>query len=805
LPLVFTPSLDDVAQLDDDDVPLFDGGVLDICDWLNAHDVAAAPDPPSSTDAAAAAAATMISHPPAMAAAMHAGDVARSSGLDALRAAIDAAAAAAACHGYTLHVKLEAAHAPGDDVAADAMCDVLNHLLGGARPLTAAARPGCVLLSIDGLAAGSGGGGGGPTEDEMAVAAADVIAGVLKANDKAALLPGSSLLLFTGGEGAASSSKLPGPSPQAATSPLVPGWSNALPPLLRGVAPGAVLLLRRSDDGSSTFSLPIGGDVAQNDVISVHCRAHGITLETVETSDTGAAAALHITLPPHLAQRACCAILLTCQVSDDVTGATSLSRSFACISAHDPAIVAQIRATCAAAITHEHDDATSRRMDDLLRTIGDAFDPSSPLAICIAAATACVHLGWDAALAAMLAMPRLDRCHRGALVVAGMQCMNAGNRMSSRACASALNAAEAQLWQPGAAAAATALLRHASDVEGYFIAECAVEWAIHAAQMQKDDGGATDVLQAMQVLLENRQAAPWMHDGVNEVGPWTAGDGGFAALDAAERARYATFLTVYNHQIWTMVCGLSLLGGFACLKCVWADVLSQPDVHLRDRLEGIGAYKRDMLAQVRLHPFMPAAITDVLHAPWERVMAVARWEAALVLFLRIPADLATVYLLARYLSTRQKRANLLANPALGAWLNLTLRKLTFATSLFYTLQDLLLAWGAHGAAVEWPARMGSIFALGEIIGFHVVLFPPPYYGASWWICFLAYFAVLMFLPRAACGIVLNNYGYALQILTLMWYFPAGGAARRREARMLRLWRQSEGSAAAMTGSKQKQS
>ena len=768
-----------------------DGGVDDIFDWLNASD---ASPPPAEMAAASEEGGRVV-------AVTAAGQAADSDARQGLVSAISAAAQTASMYGYTLHVKLTNAHAPAD-VPRDEMLAGMEHEIPGVLPLTGISRAGCVHLTFDGMAT---------TDSALdAHAAADALAGILSAQKLGAVVPGSSVLLFGDARTAPAAAPLPVTDAHVAAAMqagfsiewplLVAGWPCTVPPQLQGLAPGVALLQHRAD-GSATAKLALGTPLDTNTpaqdgstiTTSVHCRAYG---ESLAQQPSGTSTELHVAVPAAVASQGCIALLVEVQTiqrwpeGSGQNPVTTLSRPLTCLATRDAAVVTQVGNTCATlAKTGEHGE-----MDALLRVCGNAFRPDAPLSIRVAAAKACLTLGWDALLKALLQMPHLRPADRGALVLA---CEGHMRRCSTgpvnSECVDAVNAVALLLWLPSAPQAAVTLLRVAREEEGHAIPESAIEAALLVASAQKDDGGATALLEAMQLLRSDGQPAMRLpghllvaHDQVDEDGVGTED----------EEARYATFLTVYNHSLWTMVCVLTPLAGLAGLKCAWVDILSQANVPLRDRLESISTVKLDLVRQTRLHPFLAGAVTDIMQVSWPRVLTVARLDVLLVLLVRLPTDFAMVFLLVRYLSTRQKRARLMANPALGLWLNSTLQTLTLATAVFYMLQDILIAWGTSGAAVEWPASTSSFYALGEVLTFRAVLFPPRYYAASWFACLFAYFNMLLFVPRAY-AIVLNNYGYSMQIVALTYSALMAG---RRDAAMRQLWRQSE---AAGTGGKQK--
>ena len=755
----------------------FDGGVEDMAEWL------------SGTDAFPEAAA------PATAAAHHRAAPGRTPVL------ASAAAQAAAVTAHTLHLKLGNAH-DVTQVPMGSLLPELEMLLPGLSPLGAASRYGCLLLTFDILATADG--RGGSTADVVA----EAVAAVLRAQKHIALVPDASVLLFTG-DAAADSAPLPftdadgadaaaGGCPPAGVPPLAAGWLGGdVPPPLAGLGPGAATLQRRGD-GTATVSLELGcplGVVADGRgcevTTTVHVRAQGQTL----AAELVGATQLVVTLPADVACQGCAALLLEVQEVSHVEGeqdSTRLSRPVAVLGCRDADVAAQVAATCAALDGAGHAEGAS--LDAVLRLCGAAFHPAAPLAVCVAAAHASLALGWDGVLQQLLQAHHLPAVSCGALVLACTGHMRSGRPVGSPACASVVKAAALQLWPDAAPAAAARLLRECES-EGNSEPELAIDAALLIASTQTDDGGAAQVLRSLQLL--HLQTQPVHGAASHEAGGVFAARRPASPDAASEDARFATFLTVHNHNWWAMVGVLTPLAGLASLKCAWVDILSQAAVPLADRLDSLGSVKLDLLRQTRLHPFLPGATADVLQVPWPRVLSVARADFALLLCLRMPADLAIGYLVARYLSTHSRRQKLMADPRLGEWLNHTLRKLTVATGAFYTLQDALMAWGTRGAAVEWPASTCAFYALGEVATFKAALFPMPYNALSWLSCFLAYFSVLLLVPRLHV-IVLRNYGYALQVVALV---SAALLARGREAAMRRLWRKQE--AAAAQGGKQK--
>jgi hypothetical protein len=774
-----------------------DGGVDDIVDWLNASDAS----PPSSEVAVVPRAEGTET----IQLELSAQDPLTIADQRGLMSAVIAASQAAALHGFTLFVKVPNAHAPGD-VPSDAMLLGLERTLQGPLPMTCVTRLGCVLLAFDQLATAA--------SSVDISAAADDLAEVMRTQQTGALVPGSSVLLFDDVLDAPAGAPLPVTEADAAAAAqagfssewpqLAAGWPDDVPTPLR-CRPPYTMLLHRRDDGSAILTLDLNAPVGKMQsnsnqgvkaITSVHCRVNN---ETLNQLPSGPSTQVQFSVPAALLAQGCFTVLVEAQVvqrwpeGSARNPRSSLSRPMPClVSTHAP-VVAQIAATCALVHTREH-----AAMDAVLRVCGHAFRPDAPLSVQAAAARSCLILGWDALLHALLRMPHISAAARGALVLVCEKQLRRSDHASTRGCISVVHGTSLQLWPPSAPEAAATLLRIAREEDGFAIPELAVESALQAASAQKDDGGASAVLRAMQLLLAEGDVSHRQQDAA------VAADSDVKGAAVDEEARYATFLMVYNHNMWTMVAGLGTLSGLATLKVAWVDILSLPqqgNAPLRDRLAGIaasrfGAFKLDLLRQVRLHPFLPGAMTSVLDAPWERMVTVARLEVVLVLLFRQTVDFYMAYLLARYLSTRQKRAHLMANPALGAWLSHRLQMLTFASCLFYAMQDTLLAWGTHGATVEWPASINMMYAVGEFYTFKAVLFPPRYDILSVIACFLAYWSMLLFAPRLHI-IVLKNYGYALQIVALVYSLimaPSRNAARKQ------LWRQTE---AADRGSKQK--
>jgi hypothetical protein len=762
----------------------FDGGVQDMAEWLCGTD--AFPEVLAPATAADAPGSPAPARTPA---------------------AASAAAQAAAVTSHTLHLKLGNAH-DVTQVPMGSLLPELETLLQGLHPLAAASRYGCLLLSFDVLTPATTSGA------STAEVVADAVATVLRAQKAQALVPDSSVLLFTRdvadaalgapllATDADTAVAAAAGCPPAGVPPLTAGWQDGrVPPPLQGLGPGAALLQRRAD-GSATVTLELGcplgavSDGCREVTTSVHARAQGQTLAT----ELVTAMQLVVTLPADVACQGCVALLLEAQEVTRVQGerqeSTRLSRPLAVLGCHDADVAAQVSSTCAS-LAQAGDVLREREsMDDVLRVCGAAFHPTAPLAVCVAAAHACLVLGWNAVLEQLLQAQHLSSVSRGALVLASAGHMRTGRPVGSPACTSVFKAAALQLW-PDAAPAAAARLLLECEQEGNSVAELAIDAAMLAASAQADDGGAAQVLQSMQLLHLQTQPAPVHAGAPRGTGVVSATDE--ATQDAAsDDARFATFLTVQNHNWWAMVGVLTPLAGLASLKCAWMDILSQAAVPVADRLDSLSSVKLDLLRQTRLHPFRTGATADVLQVPWSRVLSVARADMALLLCLRIPADLAIGYLVARYLSTHSRRQKLMANPGLGEWLNHTLRKLTVITGTFYTLQDALIAWGTRGAAVEWPASVCAFYAFGVVTTFQAALFPVPYNALSWLSCFLAYFSALPLVPRFHV-IVLQNYGYALLVLALLF---AALQARGREAAMRRLWRKQE--AAVQGGGKQKQ-
>ena len=699
------------------------------------------------------------------------------------------AAEAAAVAARTTHVKLGNAHAVGD-VPMEALPSALEFLLPGLSPMVASARYGCLLLSFDSLVPASAGGAASPEVVARNVAA------VLRTHRGQALVPGSSVLLFSDDKDGPGAAGAPFPATEddvaaaaaaghlsATLPPLAAGWPGRVPPPLQGRVPGAALLQRRAD-GSTAVTLELGASLGGAQVVtSVHGRAHGLALAQEEA---GSAQPVLI-LPASVARQACVTVLLEVQEVQGEPSGTTLSRPLPVLACHDAAVAAQVATTCAP-LAQAGDDASWAReragMDVVLRVCGAAFCPDAPLSVSVAAVKACLMLGWDALLLALLQAPNLSPVARGAVILTCFGHLRTGQPVARRAaCAAVVQAAAVQLW-PDAAPAAAAGLLLAAEVEGNCEPEMAAEAALLLAT---HDAGASAVLSSLQLMLLEGQPSLWHAREAVGISAPTSAAADAVTDDADAEARYATFLTVYNHNMWAMVGVLTPLAGLASLKCAWVDILSQSAVPLANRLDSLGSVKLDLLRQARLHPFVPGAATDVLQVPWPRVLAVARLEVLLLLLLRIPADLAILYLVAQHLSTRSRRARLMADPQLGEWLNHSLRKLTVATGAFYALQDVLLAWGTGGAAVEWPASTGAFYAFGEVVTFKAVLFPLPYNALSWLTCFLAYFTVLVWVPNMHV-IVLRNYGYLLQVVALL---TAGLLGRGREEAMRRLWRQSE--------------
>ena len=472
------------------------GGVLDIADWLSAqYAYSAGPSPADSAQQPSAA---------------------------------SAAAEAAAVDAYTVHLKLGNAHSV-EDVPVDSLLPELELLLPGLGPMCVASRYGCVLLSFDGLAPAAAALGARTASPHVV---ADALARVLRARKLGALVPGSSVLLFSDARPSPAGAPLlvtaddaaaaaAAGHPPAAWLPLAAGWLGRVPAPLQGLVPGAVLL-QPTPDGGATVTLELGtllgvaseGDGGVEVATSVHARAQGLTLAQEPLGRSSAQ--LRVTLPAGLAGQGCFTLLLEAQEERRWPGggapSTSLSRSLAILACQDAEVAAQVAATCAP-LARAGGGAAARRerasMDAVLRACGDAFCPDAPLAVAVAAAKACLVLGWDALLLALLQAQHLSPVSRGALVLACMAHMRR-SRPVSGPCASVVHACALQLWPDSAPAAAASLLV-ASEREGISIPELATEAALLAATAQRDDGGAAQVLRALQLLLQQGQSSPWHH------------------------------------------------------------------------------------------------------------------------------------------------------------------------------------------------------------------------------------------------------------------------------------------------------
>jgi hypothetical protein len=470
------------------------GSVLDMADWLNAQDAY-----------------------PVVSSAASPADSARQP------SAASAAAEAMAVDAYTLHLKLGNAHAV-EDVPLDSLLPELELQLPGLGPMSVASRYGCVLLSFDGLAPAAAAPGARTASPQVL---ADALAKVLRARKLGALVPGSSVLLFSDARPAPAGAPLlvtaddaaaaaAAGHPPAAWLPLAAGWLGRVPAPLQGLVPGAVLL-QPTPDGGATVMLELGaalgvraeGDGGVEVATSVHARAQGLTLAQEVRSTQ-----LRVTLPAGVASQECLTLLLEAQEERRWPGggapSTSLSRPLAILACRDAAVAAQVAATCAF-LAQAGIGAAARRerasMDAVLRACGDAFCPDAPLAVCVASAKACLVLGWDALLLALLQAQHLSPVSRGALVLAGMAHMRTGRPVSGP-CASVVHACALQLWPDSAPAAAASLLV-ASEREGISIPELATETALVAASAQEDDGGAAQVLRSLELLLQQGQSSPW--------------------------------------------------------------------------------------------------------------------------------------------------------------------------------------------------------------------------------------------------------------------------------------------------------
>ena len=684
------------------------GGVLDIVDWLNAQDAYPGASPSHSADATLGHSAQHTS-------------------------AVSAAAEAAAVHPFSLHLKVANAHAL-EDVPVDGLLPELEFLLPGLSPMRAASRLGCVLLSFDGLAPASSAGGARSASPH---AVADALGDVLRARKAGALVPGSSVLLFTDArDGPAGAALLVTPDdavaaaaaghPPAAWPPLAAGWQGRLPPPLQGLIPGALLLKRRADGGAAVtleLGAPLGvvaGDGGVEVTTSVHARALGLSLSHQEVAQPlpGRSTQLRVTLPPRVARQACVTLLLEAlEVRRRPGGSApspSLSRPLAVLACHDAAIAAQVAATCAP-LAQAGEGASWQReresMDVVLRVCGEAFSPDSPLAVSVAAANACLVLGWDLLLQALLQAQHLSLVARGALVLACWAHAR-HSRPVGGPCAAAVQAAARQLW-PDSAPGAAATLLLACEQEGISIPEMATEAALQAASAQAHDGGAAQVLRALELLLQQGLPSPWHR----------AGGGGVAG--PAQRPLQLGPATAAEREAFNAVCAA---GNVLTARIYLLFVLS---------LDVFGYVRRLALRRASL-PITPAELVTMTRVlTTEETMRAHFYRDSWTL---MPNTLALLLLLLPPAATRARRFYIRNATAL---FSLHLFITYIATHLHFELY--LRRWLAVPAAAALLPRWWSIGQLN--ITASAATAPMP---AGPLCALLALRAALMFTPAAWC-------------------------------------------------------
>jgi hypothetical protein len=766
--------------VDNELLALAAGGVTGVCEWLEMH----APEALTCSAAAAAADAAAAQAAAEQATAAHAAAQATAAAAEAaasplvlhmrpavgagagaapwdVAAAVAAAAAAASLHGCTVHVKLPAAQTPLA-LPTDALHAVLGMGGGVWAPMTAfdsgdalqqqqalamalfpfamatpvgAVRPGCVLLSLDALTEA-----GAPRRDAAGAAGALRAAcaasgvGIGADADAAPELRGALLLV----DGAAA--PLDAAAAAAVTQP-------AVQPAAPRVRPCAALLPAAADDddddvaGAATtttttlrFELSSYDAGSSSSTTTLHARLGGRTLRCAAAAGVGgAAAALTLTLTSREAEEG--AALIEAQrigVTRAGRATLAISPPAALLLCRDAAVVAQACVTGdALAAAPTPSEASSAALAQLLRIAGAALAPDAPRRVRVAAAAACVWLGWDALLT------RLLRDGDGALILCAAAHATAAASASTPACVAAVAAAAAAAWPRAACAAACDALREAAAApdgggDGVHPA-CAAEAALARLQ-QRRSGAAEDVAAAalLSAVLDLLETAPLLAAADAAPSAATAAaataaaaaaaaalsGGGVAdsaalrpavlsaaadaeAAEAAEAA-YVAHLARVNTTTWLAVSLLSFMNTCSHLFSSLRYVLLAP--HAGGLMTAnMGATNGALISRTRLLPLSGGAAFPATDVPFDVVVAHVRMYAAGLLLLLLPHS-ALVYHSVRMARTRRAHRRY--------------KRIFFSLMLcdtsFYMFVDLLVVH-ATGAVVEWPAWPAATHAAGLFV------------------------------------------------------------------------------------------
>lgn len=398
------------------------GGDFDIADFFQLDAPQPLPPPPVLQPPLQPPALGMPHYPSAAAAAVSMPFQWWSAGsaLDTLRAADAASAAVPAL----LHVKLPGAH---PQRLPSGLPAAFTAAFGAGAPLalSAAIRPGCVLLSIDALLAADGAAAGALGADVALArlrsapgAAGDFFRSQLSMSVHA---PGTSCEVATiGSRGYAPADRLP---------PLAPLAALCGTPVTVELAASA------------------GGKVRAG---PLHCRLHGNILALAARSrvPTGALGVLE-----PCAEEGCA--LIEASPADASTAAERAAAPRPLLLCADAAIVAEV---CAAAVAAGDDAGARDAAERVVCVLGAALRPGAGVEVLAAACAAAATLGWTASLARLL--PSLLRAAaeaaapRDDTAAVATACTRGGVTLLHRAAAAGADAACAALLAAGGAGCA---------------------------------------------------------------------------------------------------------------------------------------------------------------------------------------------------------------------------------------------------------------------------------------------------------------------------------------------------------------
>jgi hypothetical protein len=420
-----------------------------------------------------------------------------------------------------VHVKLPVMSAPSELPSAALLAAAGELFPAAAGSPTGAIRPGCVLLSLDALTAGSAPDAG---------AAAVALRAAFTAAGCAAKLRGGDVRI-----GDVQESLVDGSVRSVSATPPLRLWPPAA--VLRGADAAVFEMIDGRGAAAARVHARMAGAALRCDVDADDDARAALLLQ----ADAEGAALLEVEHAPGTQADAAAAF-----------AATTLSPPSVVLLCRDAAIVDQICATCS-----REGRGADADMQRVLLVLGAALRPHAPLRVRCAAAAASVWCGWYAALTRLLAAP-----DAGAVVLCAATHVAACDASGLSACSAAVADAAKRLWPPAACRAAARLLDTASTRDAHLAPSCAAEAALSHA-----DDTVAPPLRALMALLAD------------------APDDADAAADAAARDNdadelaYLGYMARHNSTHWRVVGALAVLGNaLQLLKIVRYLLMANPEV-----------------------------------------------------------------------------------------------------------------------------------------------------------------------------------------------------------------------------------